>query len=57
MVSTILEDAERMTALVNQVLDLDRGEGAAVFVDSKVGKSTCFTIELPTVQETVWQSS
>ena len=28
-----------------------------IFVDSKVGKGTCFTVELPMAQEAVWQSS
>jgi two-component system, NtrC family, sensor histidine kinase KinB len=28
-----------------------------IFVDSKVGKGTCFTVQLPTAREAVWQSS
>ena len=31
--------------------------GCRIFVDSTLGKGTCFTVELPTGQEALWQRS
>jgi signal transduction histidine kinase len=37
--------------------EIVEAHGGRIFVDSKVGKGTCFTVELPTAEEAVWQSS
>ena len=41
-------------AIVKETVEAHVGR---IFVDSKVGKGTCFTVELPMAQEAVWQSS
>jgi NtrC-family two-component system sensor histidine kinase KinB len=37
--------------------EIVEAHGGRIFVDSKVGNGTCFTVELPIAQEAVWQSS
>jgi two-component system, NtrC family, sensor histidine kinase KinB len=37
--------------------EIVQAHGGRIFVDSKLGKGTCFTVELPTGDDTLWQSS
>jgi two-component system, NtrC family, sensor histidine kinase KinB len=41
-------------AIAKEIIEARAGR---IFVDSKVGKGTCFTVELPMAQEAMWQSS
>jgi NtrC-family two-component system sensor histidine kinase KinB len=41
-------------AIAKEIVEAHVGR---IFVDSKLGKGTCFTVELPMAQEAVWQSS
>ena len=41
-------------AIAKEIVEAHAGR---IFVDSKVGNGTCFTVELPMAQEAVWQSS
>jgi signal transduction histidine kinase len=41
-------------AIAKEIIE---AHAARIFVDSTVGKGTCFTVELPMAQEAVWQSS
>ena len=41
-------------AIAKEIVEAHAGR---IFVDSKVGKGTCFTVELPMAQEALWQSS
>ena len=37
--------------------EIVEAHGGRIFVDSRLGKGTCFTVELPAGQEALWQRS